>query len=122
MKKKTLAAILAKSAAELHTIEAKLGLFLSNGTINLGASTVAEIYGYLERTQREGGRVSGQSLIANFTDIPYGWDQNLARVVAAALFRGGVVSINYQTTEYFDYEAEAVKTIFLTGRNSTPAS
>jgi hypothetical protein len=111
--KKTLAAILAKNTTELHTIEAKLGLFLSDGTINLSASAVAEIYGYLERTQREGRRVSGQSLIAKFVDIPYGWDQNLARVVAAALFRGGVISANFQNEEYFDHEAAAVKTIFL---------
>jgi len=111
--KKTIEAIFERPSKSLKAIEPGLGLFDDQGNIKRTTPAVADIVDYLDKASRQGQRVSGDDLSKKFSGIPYGWDPNLARVVAASLFRISAISIRYENSLYQDYKIEEAQRIFI---------
>jgi hypothetical protein len=77
---------------------------------------VSDIYDYLDKATQKGERINGDMLCNKFTSIPYGWDQNLIRVITAAIFRSNFLAVKYENTTYRDYRVEEARKVFIDSR------
>ena len=74
------------------------------------------MYGYLESEARRGNVVTGKMLVERYEGIPYGWDSNIARLCAAALFRAGALVLTLDKKDYRDPRDAEAKRAFLDSR------
>lgn len=120
--RKTIEGILTEGTNKLKTIgesasqPSGLSLFDDQGNLKTTTPSVADIYDFLETATQRGERINGNGLLSKFTSIPYGWDQNLIRVIAAALFRSNRLVVRYENTSYRDFKVEEARKIFLDSR------
>ncbi len=56
---------------------------------------------------RRGGDLSGKALEDRFTGAPYGWHPVIVRLILAAMFRSGIVSVKAENVHYTDPAAPA---------------
>jgi hypothetical protein len=89
---------------QLREIEPELALFDDAYRLNRHAPVVLEVLEELRRRIRAGEPCDGRALSDYFEAVPYGWDPTLVRVVLAAMFRAGVVSVRYEGRVYTDYK------------------
>jgi hypothetical protein len=114
--RKAIEAILTEPPARLHQVEAPLALFDKQGGLNRSSRALDDVYSYLEAEARRGNVVTGKTLVDRYEGIPYGWDSNIARLCAAALFRSGALLLTLDKKDYRDpRDAEAQRT-FLDSR------
>jgi hypothetical protein len=96
--------ILTAPDAQLPDIELELNLFDDAYRLNRHAPVVSEMLEELRLRARSGDPRDGKTLTGFFERVPYGWDPILVRIVLAALFRAGVVSLKYEGRVYHDYK------------------
>ncbi len=90
---------------QLADIEADLHLFDDAARLNRHTPVVNEMLEELRLRTRAGDPCDGKTLTDFFESVPYGWDPTLVRIVLAAMFRVGVVSLKYEGRAYTDYKA-----------------
>ncbi|MCA8980818.1 MAG: hypothetical protein KDC14_12390, partial [Planctomycetes bacterium] len=114
---KHLKALLNPATAELHKIAPELGLFDTQGSLQRESALVAQVLEVLadlrdEDTDAEGARLldaKDAKGFKGFVRAPFGWPDELLRLVLAACLRAGAVYIEQQTaagpTAIYDYKA-----------------
>ncbi len=108
---KSIAALLAAQDGELPDIEPELRLFDDSYRLNRHSPVVIEILEELRLRARSGDPRDGKTLTDFFESVPYGWDPILVRVVLAALFRAGTISLRYEGKPYHDYKASRAQSL-----------
>jgi len=114
--RKTVQSIFSSTTANLKPIESSFGLFDNEGEVKRITPAVADIIDWLEQANQRGERVTGADLVRHFSSIPYGWDPNLVRVIASALFRSHLLLVRYEGSDYRDYTVERAQGIFVDSR------
>jgi len=114
--RKTIQSIFSSTTANLKSIESSFGLFDNEGEVKRTTGAVADIIDWLDQANQRGQRVTGTDLVRHFSSIPYGWDPNLIRVIASALFRSNLLLVRYEGSDYRDYTVERAQGIFIDSR------
>ncbi len=102
---KSIAALLTAQDTQLTDIEPELRLFDDSHRLNRHSPVVIEVLEELRLRARAGDPRDGKTLSDFFESVPYGWDPILVRIVLAALFRAGIVSLKHEGKVYHDYKA-----------------
>ncbi len=105
-----------KSIGESSSQPPGLSLFDNQGNLKLTTPAVSDIYDYLDKATPKGERINGDALCTKFTGIPYGWDQNLIRVIATAIFRSNLLAVKYENNTYRDFRVEEARKVFIDSR------
>jgi hypothetical protein len=103
---KQLKALLNPATANLHKIAPELDLFDTQGTLQRESALVAQVLEVLsdlkdQDADPEGGRLldaKEEKGFKGFQRAPFGWPDELVRLVLAACFRAGAVYIEKQTS------------------------
>jgi hypothetical protein len=114
--RKTIQSIFSSMTANLKSIESDFGLFDSEGEVKRTTPAVADIIDWLDMAHQKGERITGEDLVKHFSGIPYGWDPNLIRVIACALFRSNLLSVRYEGSDFRDYTVARAQGIFIDSR------
>jgi len=93
----------------LNTIEPGLKLFDQNNHLNTHSPAVEEILHELERRENKGLDRDGKSLLAHFEATEYGWHPEVIRLLLAAIFRGGMLSVKSGNVVYDDPSVPAAR-------------
>jgi hypothetical protein len=111
-----LKALLNPATKKLHEVAPALGLFDTQGSLQRDAALPAQILEVLADLEDEGTTTDGAHLLdardekkfRGFVRAPYGWPDELVRLVIAACFRGGVIYLESQTpagpSPQYDYK------------------
>ena len=83
------------------------------------APVAKEVLDYLKSEHAYGNKDSrmGKALERRFCGTPYGWEQDMVRLILAALLRAGEIEVTYQGNRYANYQDPASRTPF----TKTPA-
>lgn len=113
---KQLKALLNPSTPNLHKVAPELDLFDTQGSLQRESPLVAQVLEILSDLEDEGIVPEGGRLLdakdekgfKGFSRSPYGWPDELVRLVLAACFRAGAVFIEKQTaagpSSLYDYK------------------
>lgn len=99
-----------------------LGLVVKDGAksvISTTAEVAKEVLDYLKSEHGYGNKDSrtGKGLERHFVGSPYGWEQDMVRLILATLFRAGEVEVTHQGNRFANYQDPASRTPF----TKTPA-
>jgi len=86
---------------------------MEDKTIKLSGAVYDTLYNYILSKDRWKEIVLGSTIIADFAKPPYGWSQNVLRLVLAAMLRLGKIEIHSEGVRYDNYSQSKVKDIFL---------
>jgi hypothetical protein len=77
--------------------------------VSLTAPVAKEVLDYLKSEHAYGNKESrmGKALERRFCSTPYGWEQDIVRLVLAALLRAGEIEVTYQGNRYANYQDPA---------------
>jgi hypothetical protein len=114
---KSIERILTVDDAQLPDIEVELNLFDDAYRLNRHAPVVNEVLEELRLRARAGDPRDGKALTDFFEGVPYGWDPILVRIVLAALFRAGVISLKYEGRVYHDYKVRRARDLMIKARS-----
>jgi hypothetical protein len=114
---KSIEQILTAPENQLANLEAELNLFDDACRLNRHAPVVSEMLEELRLRARAGDPRDGKTLADFFERVPYGWDPTLVRIVLAALFRAGVVSLKYEGRVYHDYKVSRAQDLLTKALN-----
>ena len=95
----------------LPTVGAALDLFGQDGHLNQHSAVVEEVQRELERRSRRGEELNGKALESHFTGGDYGWHPMIVRLVLAAMFRAGMVSVKAENVHYTDPSVPAAQAL-----------
>jgi hypothetical protein len=113
---KHLKALLSPTTSDLHKVAPELGLFDTQGSLQRESALVAQVLEVLadlddEDVDADGGRLleaKSEKGFKGFQLAPFGWPDELVRLVLAACFRAGAVYIEQQThsgpSSTYDYK------------------
>lgn len=98
--------------------ETGLGLVVKDGAKNVICTTAdvaKEVLDYLKSEHSYGNKDSrmGKGLERHFVDSPYGWEQDMVRLVLATLFWAGEVEVTYQGNRFANYQDPVSRTSFI---------
>ncbi|MBN1814108.1 MAG: BREX system P-loop protein BrxC [Anaerolineae bacterium] len=110
---KSIEQILTVKDSQLPDVESELNLFDDSYRLNRHTPVVGEILEELRLRTRSGDPRDGKTLSDFFERVPYGWDPILARIVLAALFRAGVVSLKHEGRPYHDYKTSRARDLLV---------
>jgi hypothetical protein len=111
-----LKALLGPTTAELHKVAPDLSLFDTQGSLQREAALVAQVLEVLTDLRDEGVDTEGARLLdakdakgfMGFTRAPFGWPDELVRLLLAACARAGAVYLEQQSptgpTSLYDYK------------------
>jgi len=105
-------AVLTVAAFTLPTVASGLDLFDKEGHLNQHSAVVDEVLQELKRRAYRGGDLSGKALEEHFTGGDYGWHPVIVRLILAAMFRAGIVSVKADNVHYASYTVPAAQVIF----------
>jgi len=108
---KNIEQILTAKDAQLPDVEPELGLFDDAYRLKRHAPVVSEMLEELRLRTRAGDPRDGNTLAGLFERVPYGWDHTLVRIVLAALFRAGVVSLKHEGRVYHDHKVSRARDV-----------
>lgn len=80
-----------------------LGLFDGTNQLLTHSPLVETLLDDLARREDEGDDQQGDAILATFERIPYGWPNDLVRLVFAALLRGGAIALVTGGKKVYDY-------------------
>jgi hypothetical protein len=95
--------------ASLPNVEPDLHLWDEQQHINAFAPAVQPVLEELGRRSEYGLVADGKSLAAHFSAVPFGWNPILLRIVLAALFRAGTISVQVGGKYYTDPGTQAAQ-------------
>ena len=113
---KHLKALLSPATSELHKVAPDLDLFDTQGSLQRESTLVAQVLEVLQDLRDEGAATDGGRLLdakddkgfKGFLRSPFGWPDELVRLVLAACLRAGAVYVEQQThagpTALYDYK------------------
>jgi hypothetical protein len=113
---KDLKSLLNPSTANLHKVAPELDLFDTQGSLQRESALVAQTLEVLSDLEDEGVASEGNRLLdakdekgfKGFSRSPFGWPDELVRLVLAACFRAGAIYIEKQTSSgpssLYDYK------------------
>lgn len=113
---KHLKALLSPATSELHKVAPELNLFDTQGSLQRESALVAQVLEVLADLQDEDAETDGARVLdakddkgfKGFLRAPFGWPDELVRLVLAACVRAGAVYIEQQTpagpTSTYDYK------------------
>ena len=101
-----LKALLNPSTSTLHTVAAELDLFDTQGTLQRESGLVSQVLEVIGDLEDEGVDPTGSLLIdardssgfKGFERAPFGWPDEIVRLVLAACFRAGAIYLERQTS------------------------
>jgi hypothetical protein len=93
----------------LNTLHPGLKLFDEKNHLNMQSPSIEEMLHELERREHKGLERDGRSLLDHFEKPPYGWHPEVIRLLLAAMFRGGVISIKSGNVTYDDASVPAAR-------------
>lgn len=105
-------AVLTVAPYALRAVGGALDLFDQEGHLNQHSAVVVEVRRALEQRQRRGQDTDGKSLEEAFTGGDYGWHPVIVRLILAALFRVGLVSVQADNVHYTDPTTPAAQALF----------
>ncbi len=105
-------AVLTVAHATLSAVGVELNLFGEDGHLNQHSAVVEEVQQELERRSNRGHELTGQALEEHFTGGEYGWHPVIVRLVMAAMFRAGLVTLKADNVHYTDYTVPAAQKLF----------
>ena len=109
-------AVLTVAPYALASVGAALALFDQEGYLNQHSAVVAEVRRELEQRTRRGQDTDGKALEDHFTDGDYGWHPVIVRLVLAAMFRAGMISVAADNVHFHDASAPSAQTCFTQAR------
>lgn len=95
----------------LPTVGAALDIFGQDGHLNQHSAVVEEVRRELERRSHRGQDLGGRALEEFFTGGDYGWHPVIVRLVLAAMFRAGMVSVKAENVHYTDPSVPAAQAL-----------
>lgn len=113
---KHLKALLSPATSELHKVAPDLNLFDTQGSLQRESTLVAQVLEVLQDLRDEDAATDGARLLdakddkgfKGFVRAPFGWPDELVRLVLAACLRAGAVYVEQQThagpTALYDYK------------------
>jgi len=106
--RRAIQSIFSSTTANLKSInmkffEPEFSLFNNEGYVKRTTPAVADITDWLDQENQRGQRITGADLLKHFSGIPYGWDPNLIRVIASALFRSNMLLVKFEGSDFRDY-------------------
>lgn len=104
------------SKGDLDQIEKDLTLFDAAGNLNLHNPIVSEINAKIKQANDRGDLLTGGDLLDHFSNVPYGWDPILVRIAITALYRSGVIYLNSNGKDYFDYKKQDAQDLLINSR------
>jgi len=93
----------------LNTVQPGLNLFDQKNHLNTHSPSIEEILRELERRENKGLDRDGKSLLDYFTAPPYGWHPEVIRLLLAAIFRGGMLTVKSGNVTYDDASVPAAR-------------
>ena len=109
---KEIEAVLTVAPYALPTVGAGLDLFGADGHLNQHSAVVDEVKRELERRSNRGGDLSGKALEEHFTSGDYGWHPTIVRLILAAMFRAGMVTVKADNVHYTDCTVPTAQILF----------
>jgi hypothetical protein len=100
-----------------YAVHNGLALVVKDGAktvVNPRAPISSEVLDYLNSEHSYGNKDSrmGKALERRFCSSPYGWEQDMVRLILAALFRSSDIEVTYQGNRYANYQDPAARTLF----------
>jgi len=113
---RSVAKILNPAEKKLHQLELELDLFDSQEMLQRERAPLATLLETLKDLEDENKSTDGGALIAFFRKIPFGWPDEIVRLLLAAGFRGGAVYLELPTAqgtrEVYDYMESGTADLF----------
>mgnify|MGYP000653099049 CR=1 FL=1 len=100
----------------LPPIYDQLGLLGADGQIRRDAGPLSVVRAEIERRHRQREDCSGRALLEALEGPPYGWDPRLVRLLAATLFKTGVLRTRLNGQEITDPSAPLARSVFARAR------
>jgi len=100
----------------LSEIERDVGLFDKNGELNRQIPAVEEILAEIKLRADKGVNTTGKDLISYFESVPYGWDPTFIRLIIAALFRDGAITLNFEGKAFRDFKKPEAQDLLINSR------
>lgn len=104
--------VLAMAHAVLSTVGTGLDLFGQDGHLNQHSAAVGELRDELKRRSNRGYDLSGKALEEHFTRGDYGWDVTNLRLILAAMFRSGLITVKADNVHYTDHTVPTAQKLF----------
>lgn len=109
--------LLKEENVKIKGLEPELKIFDGNGRLLIDNKLVKEIFDKIKEENQLGTNISGKNIIDYFSGTPYGWEKNLIRFIAVALYRNASIFINYNTKNIYDYKKTIEGNILTNSRN-----
>ena len=109
-------AVLNVAPYALSGVGAALDLFDQEGHLKQHSAPVAEVLQELKLRARRGQPTDGKALEEHFTGGDYGWHPVIVRLILAAMFRVGMLSVKLDNQEYHDASVPMAQTCFTHAR------
>jgi hypothetical protein len=93
----------------LNTIQPGLNLFDERNHLNTHGPGIEEVLRELERRENKGLDRDGKTLLEHFEAPPFGWHPEVVRLLLAAIFRGGLLTIKSGNVTYEDATVPAAR-------------
>ena len=100
--------------AALALVGAGLDLFDQGGHLNQHSAVVDEVKRELLQRHNKGLDMTGKALEDHFAGGEYGWHPTNVRLIFAAMFRAGLISVREGGVRYADHTAPAAQAVFKT--------
>jgi hypothetical protein len=86
---------------------------MEDKTIKLSGAVYDTLYNYILSRDKWKEIIIGSTIVTDFAKPPYGWSQNVLRLVLSAMLRLGKIEIHSEGVRYDNYSQSKIKDIFL---------
>lgn len=100
--------VLQPTNTKLYSLSPALSLFDSTNQLQMHNPLVETILDEIKHREDQGGDVDGRSIEDFFEHVPFGWPNELVRLVLAACMRSGAIAIVTGGRKVYDYTEPVV--------------